>query len=124
VSCVVDFLAGARPESDFVFGSFFFWLPGKWDNFCLAACIIFMIHGIEGFVLPSPATSSPASVASSLVVKIFPGVEGSLPVIRLWRPKIFLLIFRRPATIKIDAIDMFGCVVKVSCVLPASVVSG
>jgi hypothetical protein len=66
---------------------------------------------------------SPACVSSTLVVGIFPGIEGSLPVVLLQGPKNFLPVFRWPATIRVNVVNVLGCVLEVACVLPASIVS-
>jgi hypothetical protein len=80
-------------------GSFFSWIPGRWDNLlsydlCPShdTCSTEVYLGFGPWLTPTHA-------AASGVVVIFSSIESPISAFRLWRSEIFLPVFWRPASV-------------------------
>jgi hypothetical protein len=80
-------------EAGFAFGSSFSWIARKFYNLLsYGLCLSHDTSNIEIYLCSGPYLA-PACVAASWVEIIFSSVEGSVPIVWLRRPKIFLLVF-------------------------------
>jgi hypothetical protein len=79
--------------TDFASGSFFLGFHEDWTIPCCMICGSLVIHAVQRSILALTSALPSARVAASRVVAIFSGVKGHVSIFRLWRPKIFLLVF-------------------------------
>jgi hypothetical protein len=85
---------------------------------------LFMKHVVQRSILAPAPASPPARVATSEMVIILSGVESHVSVVQLWRPKIFLPVFWRPASIWVNDVDLLVRIFEAHCYLSALIVLG
>jgi hypothetical protein len=94
MGCVVNFFGrGWIRRLALLLGHLFLGFQEIWIISCPVVCISLVIHAIQGSILGSAPTSTTACVAASGVMIVFSSVKGYVSVLRLQRPKMFLLVF-------------------------------
>jgi hypothetical protein len=88
-----------------------------WAIFCVVIGIIVVVHALWRLEWVLATDSSSTWHSSPMVVLVCSALKSPLtPHLRRW-PKILFPVFWRPATIRIDAIDMLGVIVLFPIIL-------
>jgi hypothetical protein len=121
VCCVVNFFSRRWVRRlVLLLGHLFLGLQGYWTISCPVIHISFVIYVVRWSVLASPS----ACVTTSRVVIVFSRVECSASVFWLRWPEVFLLFFQCSASIRVNTMELLGCIIKSHCALSAPVILG
>jgi hypothetical protein len=107
-----------------ILGHFLLGFQEDWAISCSRIRISFVIHAIQRSILALAPAAPSAHIATSGEAAIFSSIKGFVSVFELRRSKIFLQIFRWPASIRVDDVDLLVYVVEALCALSALIVLG